>query len=225
MNIKQKNLTNFKSLLREVVKLLRKNSLKQTLLAYRNLNVFLLIVISVIGAILRFYNLDALGLGNDEASSVLDAQGRLYNISHPPLSYVVLRIVIETLGTNEFTIRLPSCLFGIATIPLVYLFGKEVFNKKEGLLASFIISLSPWYVRWSQDARMYTELTFFTILALYFFYRAAYQEKITPYVLSAIFTILAFYTHYSALLIPIIVTVWLISKSFLRFIYRVVSFS
>ena len=178
------------------------------------LNLYLLIIITTIGALLRFYKLGHPSLGNDEASSVLDAQGRLYNVSHPPLSYVILRIVIETLGTNEFTIRLPSCLFGIATIPLIYFFGKQLFSEKEGLMASFLISVSPWHISWSQEARMYTELTVFILLALYFFYQTTYKETATPYVFSAIFTALAFYTHYSAILILGIIVFWLISKSF-----------
>jgi mannosyltransferase len=196
------------------LKLLGRRSLKQTLLAPRMLNLYLLIIITTIGAILRFHKLGQPSLGNDEASSILDARGRLYNISHPPLSYAILRLFVETLGTNEFTIRLPSCLFGIATIPLMYFFGKQLFSEKEGLLASFLISVSPWHISWSQEARMYTELTVFTILALYFFYQATYQKPVTHYVFSAIFTVLAFYTHYSGIFILVIIAFWLISKGF-----------
>jgi len=194
--------------------MLSRTSIKRNLLAPRTLNIFLIILITIIGAVLRFYKLGSQSFWYDEASSILDARGNLYNVSHPPLSFLILRIVIETLGTTEFTARLPSCLFGIVTIPLVYLFGKQLFGEKEGLVASFIISLSPWYIRWSQEARMYTELTVFTILALYFFYRTIYKKTLTFYVLSVIFTILAFYTHYLAILILVIIAAWLISIKF-----------
>lgn len=196
------------------MKLQRRSSLKKTLLAPHMLNLYLLIIITALGAMLRLHKLGKPSLGNDEASSILDTRGKLYNISHPPLSYVILRLFVETLGTNEFTIRLPSCLFGIATIPLMYFFGKQLFSEKEGLLASFLISVSPWHISWSQEARMYTELAVFTLLALYFFYQATYKETVTPYVFSAIFTVLAFYTHYSAILILGIIVFWLISKGF-----------
>jgi 4-amino-4-deoxy-L-arabinose transferase-like glycosyltransferase len=197
------------------MKMLARTSLKRKLLAPRTLNILLLVLVTFIGTVLRFYRLGSQSLWYDEASSILDARGNLYNVSHPPLSFLILKIVIETLGTNEFTARLPSCLFGIATIPLVYLLGKQLFSEKEGLVASFIIAVFPWYVRWSQEARMYTELTVFTILALYFLYRTTYKETITSYILSAIFATLAFYTHYLAILILLIAAAWLISKRFL----------
>ena len=200
----------------ESMVLLTRTSLKRTVLAPHMLNIYLIIAITTIGAILRFYTLEHPNLGNDEAASILVARQGFYDIGNPPLSFVILRMILETLGTNEFTARLPSCLFGIATIPLVFLFGKQLFGERDGLMASFIISLSPWYVRWSQQVRMYTELTVFTILALYFFYQAAHKENITFYVLSAVFTILAFYTHYSAVLIVVIITAWVISKKFLE---------
>lgn len=214
---------------------LTRTSVRRTLLAPHMQNIYLLILITAIGAMLRLYKLGYTSLGNDEVASILGirfyklgypspgnddisslvaAKPGSYRIPHPPLSFVILWLFIETLGTNEFTVRLPSCLFGIATIPLVHFFGKQLFGEKEGLLASFIISLSPWYIKWSQEARMYTELTFFTILALYFFYQASYKERVTSYVLSAIFTTMAFYTHYSGVLIVGIIVFWLISKNF-----------
>jgi 4-amino-4-deoxy-L-arabinose transferase-like glycosyltransferase len=196
--------------------MLTRASIKRNLLAPRTLNIFLIILITIIGSVLRFYRLGSQSFWYDEASSILDARGNLYNISHPPLSFLILRIVIETIGTTEFTARLPSALFGIATIPLIYMFSRQLFSEREGLIASFIISLSPWYIRWSQEARMYTELTVFTILALYFFYRTTYQKTLTSYVLSAIFTILAFYTHYLASLILVILAIWLISIKFFQ---------
>jgi 4-amino-4-deoxy-L-arabinose transferase-like glycosyltransferase len=128
---------------------------------------------------------------------------------------MILRVFIEIFGTNEFTARIPSCLFGIITIPSIYIFGRELFSEKEGLVASFIISLSPWYIRWSQEARMYTELTVFTILALFFLYQATNKEKLTSYLLSSIFMTLAFYTHFAAILILGIIVLWLILKKFL----------
>ncbi|MFX1519048.1 MAG: glycosyltransferase family 39 protein [Promethearchaeota archaeon] len=196
--------------------MLTRTSLKRNLLAPHTLNLFLLVLFTVIGTILRFYRLGYQSFWYDEAASILDANNSLYNISHPPLSYVILRVFLEVFGTNEFTARLPACLFGIITIPLVYLFGKQLFGEKEGLVASFIISVFPWYVRWSQEVRMYTELTVFTILALYFFHHAVHKKTITFYVLSAIFVILAFYTHYSGALILGIIIFWLTSKRFLE---------
>ena len=198
----------------ERLEVLKGTSLKRILLKPRTLNILLLLLITAAGAALRFYGLGYQSLWTDEASSILDAKGKLYNRSHPPLSYIILRIFLETLGTTEFTARLPSCLFGIATIPLVYFFGKQLFGEKEGVIASFIISVFPWYIQWSQETRMYTEFTFFIILALYFFYQAVNEETLTFYVLSGIFTTLAFYTHYFAIFIFGIIVFWLISKSF-----------
>jgi len=182
-------------------------------LDWKTSNIYLLLAI-IIGAILRFYKLGAQSFWLDEILSITQARLEYYDPVHPPLSFLILRIFLETLGTSEFVARLPACLFGIATVPLIYVFGEHLFGEKEGIVASFIIALSPWYIRWSQETRMYTQLTVFTILALYFFCLATYKNTITFYVLSAIFMTLAFYTHYSAVFILGIIVFWLNTKRF-----------
>ena len=169
------------------MQVLSKISLKLKLLAPRTANISLLLLITIIGIILRFYKLGYQSFWLDEVHSIYTARGEIYNIGHPPLSFIILRVFLETLGTNEFTARLPACLFGIATIPLVHLLGKQLFNEKSGLIASFIIALSPWYIRWSQEARMYTQLTGFTVLTLYFFYQATQKNIARLYMLSGLF--------------------------------------
>ncbi len=173
-----------------------------------------LVLVIILGIILRFYKLGAQSFWVDEIASINYAKRGYYGEGHPPVSFIILLYFIETFGENEFIARLPSCLFGIATIPVVYLFGRQLFSEKEGLVASFIISISPWHIRWSQEARMYTELTFFTILALYFFYHAIYKENLTFYVFSAMSMTLAYYTHFFAIFIPVILVIWLISLRF-----------
>ncbi len=48
--------------------------------------------------------------------------------------------------------RLPSALFGVATVLALYLFARRVFGERVGLLAALLLALCPWHVVMSRLA-------------------------------------------------------------------------
>jgi len=81
-------------------------------------------------------------------------------------------------GLNEFAVRFPSVVFGILTIWVVYLLGKELFNKKTALLAAFLTTFLKVEILWSRQARPYQALQFFYLLGAWFVYKLSKEEKI-----------------------------------------------
>src|SRR5690348_14814461 len=49
---------------------------------------------------------------------------------HPPLYFGILWVWSHLFGYNEIFLRLPSIFLGVGTIYVVYLLGKELFDKK-----------------------------------------------------------------------------------------------
>jgi predicted membrane-bound mannosyltransferase len=94
--------------------------------------------LTVIGAYLRLVNLGALAFHWDEDLYSLAAKAILERgIPELPSGMVYLRggaflyltaASIDLLGFSESALRLPAALFGIATIPLGFLFAARLFG-------------------------------------------------------------------------------------------------
>jgi 4-amino-4-deoxy-L-arabinose transferase-like glycosyltransferase len=86
----------------------------------------------------------------------------LSNVIHheatPPLSFVYEWIVTRVTGMDEFGLRLPFALLGIALVPLVYLAARELAGQGAGLLSAALAAANPLLVWHAQDARAYSLL-------------------------------------------------------------------
>src|SRR5579884_1198622 len=72
---------------------------------------------------------------------------------HPPLYFGILWIWERLFGYSEIAVRFPSVFLGVASIYLTFLLGKELFNKKVGLISALLTALGPILVFYSQEAR------------------------------------------------------------------------
>src|SRR6185312_3874956 len=86
---------------------------------------------------------------------------------HPPLHYIVLWLTVRTLGDGQVARRLPSLIAGTLVIPVLYLLGSELYDRRTGLIAAAFGAVSPLLVWYSQEARMYAFVTLFGLLAVW----------------------------------------------------------
>jgi uncharacterized membrane protein len=132
-----------------------------------------LILFTVLGAALRLFQIGNKGLWLDEAFSVWMGWHPVSEMlswviridQHPPLYYFLLHLWIWQ-GDSAATVRSLSALFGLLTIPVVYLLGQRLLGWQVGLLAAFILTISPFHIRFAQETRMYTLLTLNASLAM-----------------------------------------------------------
>jgi 4-amino-4-deoxy-L-arabinose transferase-like glycosyltransferase len=104
-------------------------------------------------------------------------------------------------GNNELTLRFIPALLGSLTIPLFYILGKEFFDRNAGIIAAAVLAFSQFHILYSQDARAYTTVLFFFSIALIFYMKALRTNDIRAWVLSGIFSGLAFWTHFYVFII------------------------
>lgn len=167
----------------------------------------LLIAITLLGAFLRIYRLGYQSIWLDEGASfgyIQDTFGgtwvKAIESSQAPLHMVVLHFM-TLFSSSEFSLRLPSAIFGTLTIPVTYFMGKRLFGKEEGIISAFLLATSMMHLWYSQEARMYAQMLLFASMSLYFFYVAVHDNKRNSWVLYVISSTLAFYSHYYAVFV------------------------
>ena len=155
-------------------------------------------------ALLRFLYLDAKGLWIDEGVSYLmaTAKDRPHDSfwAYQALYHELLRGWVY-LGDSEFFLRLFSVIPSIATIPLVYVLAKRLFDRRVGLLSALLLAVHVAHITYSQQARSYGLVVFLCTLATYFFLRAVEDAAISDWALYVLFSALAVYSHLLACLV------------------------
>lgn len=147
----------------------------------RGLTALILAAIVVYGAFLRLYHLGAQSVWNDESFSITTAQAIFDNIiPEVPsgeivvrglLSHALMALSMVFVDDPVLSCRIPSAIFGVLTIVLVFLFTRRMSDSNTlGIVAAALIAFLEVEVAWSRQARMYAEFQFFFVLALYMFY-------------------------------------------------------
>jgi len=116
------------------------------------------------------------------------------DIQHPLYSALV-HVAIVVLGESPWSVRLPAVIFGVATIPLLFLLGRAIATVREGLLAAAFLALSYHHVWFSQNARGYSALLFWTLLCTLLFYRGIELRRWPPFLAYSVAAALGAYTH------------------------------
>jgi len=148
---------------------------------------WLVIIITLIGGGLRIFLIAHKGLWLDETFSIWMSSHSVAEMlqwivkidQHPPLYYLLLHNWIALNGNTPYDVRLLSALFGAGTIPIMYLIGKRMSGVMMGLTAAMILALSPFNIRYAQETRMYTLLTFNAAVAIYALVRLLTDSRST----------------------------------------------
>lgn len=152
----------------------------------RKLDYLLLGGILIVAAVLRLWKLGQLPFMHDEFSALfrlrfdsfrdLIQQGVKID-GHPAGVQVFLYYWTKLVGWNEFWVKLPFALIGIGSVYLIYLIGKQWFNRKTGLLAAAFFAVSQLTVFYSQLARPYAPGLFFVLLMTVFWNKMLFGTR------------------------------------------------
>lgn len=89
----------------------------------------------------------------------LSSIGALAGDTHPPLFYLAQWITAHLFGTSEIALRLPSLLFGVLSVYLIYRLTLALgMNRNTALVAALIVAVMPGALRYSNEARGYAQL-------------------------------------------------------------------
>ena len=102
---------------------------------------------------------------------------------------------IRIFGEQPWALRLPAVVFGVAGVPALYLFGRLVTCKREALFAAALMAINYQHIWFSQNARGYTGMVFWTLMASIFFIRCANNGRKSDGVMYGVSAALGVYTH------------------------------
>lgn len=89
-------------------------------------------------------------------------------VSQPPLVPYLMALSMRVFGPTDLAARLPSILFGVATVIAVYAVGHRLGGRFMGLSAAAILAVMPFHVELSRKAQLDAGFTFFFVLTAYF---------------------------------------------------------
>jgi hypothetical protein len=142
----------------------------------------ILAVLLAVAGWLRLANLGALGLQVDEGVQGLAVEGWLRTglpvlpsgaVYQRSIPFMGLQVAAAGwFGLDEFALRLPAALFGVATVVVAFALGRGLFGSRVGWIAAAFIALSAWEIELSRYGRFYTAFQASYVLAFLCFYRA-----------------------------------------------------
>lgn len=103
----------------------------------------------------------------ENAKSILHFVKEMAEIdSHPPFHYILFYICRSIFGDSPPSLRILSILPSILSILLIYIIGKNLYGKIEGIGASIIMALSTPQIIYAHEVRHYSFLVFLGLLTL-----------------------------------------------------------
>jgi mannosyltransferase len=119
----------------------------------------------------------------------------------PPLYYWLLKAWSLLFGTTELALRSMSVFFGAVALVFGYLLMRRLFARRAATLGLVFMAISPLFIRYSQEVRMYT-LVAATVMAATFALVVAVQTgKRKAWILYAVLVALGMWTHYFTALV------------------------
>lgn len=170
------------------------------------------------GAWLRFHGLAGECLWFDETAQLewnnkpfLTFFRERWDQVDPPLNEIVAYIYNNILRSfhpgaplSEWSVRLPTVVYGLLTIGIAGLAARCAFGPASGLAAAWLLAVNPYHIRYSQEARMYALTILLCAAAVWMLARhlaeSAFASRWSAWWFG-LFLGLAVYSHYYALLV------------------------
>jgi hypothetical protein len=168
------------------------------------------LVLWVLGAVLRSWNLPAQDFTHDELSALVRLYPTLEETirtgvmqldTHPPGVQVFEWCWTRLFGTSEAAVKLPFILLALLALPLLYRFALAWTGPAPAVLLTALLAVIQYFVLYAQLARPYAVGLFTTALLADQLTRYVAFSKRTSLFWAALAMVLSAYTHHFALLL------------------------
>ncbi|PKO13037.1 MAG: hypothetical protein CVU39_21100 [Chloroflexi bacterium HGW-Chloroflexi-10] len=201
------------------------------------LEIVALIVVFLIAISIRIYKISQLpyGFWFDEADNGLNAL-ELFNgttnfpvfasSTHLPTHLLYLiALSIKIFGQSIFSVRIVSVLFGVGTVAAAFLVGRELFDRRMGIILAFFLSISRWDLVWSRIGMHGVTVPFFELFTIGLLLRAFRLQRYRDYFFTGLSLGLGFcfyvpFRLFPAVILVLLIGAWLTNPNFLRNTYR-----
>jgi 4-amino-4-deoxy-L-arabinose transferase-like glycosyltransferase len=164
---------------------------------------WIFIGILLLAGFLRLYDLDFWSLWSDEFYTLWRADRpmgetleKVKDSPFPPLYYLMMNIWVKIFGLSDFMARLPSVIFSVGAVIVLYIFVDKLFNREVALLSCLLVALNPFQIEMAQNAKMYPMLWFFILLSMFYFWKIIHGGENKNWILYLLTTLASVYTMY-----------------------------
>lgn len=136
--------------------------------------------------------------------SLLNTLKHVRDDARLPSYYLLLDAWALLNGDSEFSLRLPSALMGMISLAGVYAIGRQCFNTKTGLIALLLFGTGGFYLYYAREVQLYSLYLALSTLMTWAYLRLWHRVSIFRVIIYVMVLIPLLFTHYTALLIPLI---------------------
>jgi mannosyltransferase len=157
----------------------------------------------------------SVGIAHHHWSSI---PGLLGQDGSPPAYYMLLGLWIRLFGDGASATHALSLLFGLACVPLSFLAGRALFDRRTGLVCAALAALDPYLTYYAQESRMYELEAFLSLVVAYAYVQGILRGRRLWAVVLVAGVDLMVYTHNWALFlcVGLAVTTALVARERLR---------
>jgi 4-amino-4-deoxy-L-arabinose transferase-like glycosyltransferase len=147
----------------------------------------IVLTLTLLGAALRLYEINANGFNNDEAFSIWVAGHSIPRIiqfttlgggdpSSPPLHFLLLHALLP-LGDQPLVVRSLSVLAGTLIVWVTFHLALELFDLRVATLSAFLMAIAPLHIAYSRVARPHILSDLWALLSLYLLARLFFHQE------------------------------------------------
>ncbi|HSX41510.1 MAG TPA: glycosyltransferase family 39 protein [Candidatus Saccharimonadales bacterium] len=178
-------------------------------------HIALVIGIILLGAFFRFWHLHTLppGLHPDEAANGFDVFRIIENHDFRPfysfnggregLFFYFQSLGVLIFGNTIYGLRVAPAFLGTLAVAATYAWSSSWFGRRAGLIAAFLMAVTPWAVTISRDGFRASELELFVPLVLWLATVAFRSGKAWHFIAAGAALGLGFYTYIAWRLFPV----------------------
>ena len=123
---------------------------------------------------------------------------------YQPFYYWIQKPWTSVVGTSEWAMRFPSVVGAMLACALLVVLARRLFDRRIALVSGLLLATSPFFVKWSQQARAYSILVAAGLLATLLLLRALERDSRSAWALYGVACAAVLVTHavFGLLLIP-----------------------
>lgn len=169
----------------------------------------LLCLIIFIAAFLRLYSLSTPSFSSDDIKSIEKSEKVCVSTivegakrgGHHLLYFLVLHYWRLMAGSSEFALRLPTAIFGILSVFVLFKLSSLIFDNKTSLIGALLLAVNPEHFFPSFALKQYTLTLLLALTSLYLLLRAFRESRTILWTAFGISNVALLYTHKSAIFV------------------------
>lgn len=130
-----------------------------------------------------------------------------------PIYYYMMVPFLFIANYNPVGPAIMIALFGIATVFLIYFFGRKWIGETGALIAAALYTVSTLAISFARSSWNPNPMPFFSILIFYLLYRAVQKPQVWRFILVGVLYGIAFQLHYIQIFVGVIIAAFVLSAN------------